>query len=52
MHGLVTFPSFHAVAAVLLASAARGTRYFPLAGAVNLLMLASTRTEGGTSWWT
>lgn len=47
MHGLVTFPSYHAVVAVLLICAARGTSFFFLSLAVNLLMLASVPSEGG-----
>ncbi len=47
LQGLVTFPSFHTSAAVLLAWAARGTRVWLLSLVVNLLMIASTPTEGG-----
>jgi membrane-associated phospholipid phosphatase len=47
LRGLVTFPSFHTSAAVLLAWAARGTRFALLSLVVNLLMIASTPSEGG-----
>lgn len=47
LRGLVTFPSFHAAMAVVLAWVARGTRFAWLSAALNLLMLASTPTEGG-----
>ena len=47
LRGLVTFPSFHTSAAVLLAWAARRTRFAPLSLAVNALMIASTPSEGG-----
>jgi membrane-associated phospholipid phosphatase len=46
--GLVCFPSFHAGAAVLLATATRNLKYlwFPFLG-FNVLMLIGTITEGG-----
>lgn len=47
IHGLVTFPSYHAVMAVLLAYAARGTRFMFLSGVVNGLMLLALLSEGG-----
>jgi membrane-associated phospholipid phosphatase len=47
LRGLVTFPSFHVVMAVLLAWAARGTRLAFLSVVLNGLMIASTPTEGG-----
>lgn len=47
LDGLVTFPSFHAAVAVLLANAARGTPVAFLAVVLNLLMIVSTLSEGG-----
>ncbi len=47
LYGLVTFPSFHAAAAVLLANAARGTMFAFLGAVLNLLMLVSALSEGG-----
>lgn len=47
LHGLITFPSYHAVSAVVLAYAARGTRYFFLSLVINLLMLVGAISEGG-----
>jgi hypothetical protein len=47
IHGLVTFPSYHTVVAILLIWAARGTRGFFLALVLNLLMLASVPSKGG-----
>jgi membrane-associated phospholipid phosphatase len=47
LRGLVTFPSFHVSAAVLLAWAARGTRFAFLSLVLNLLMIVSTLSEGG-----
>jgi membrane-associated phospholipid phosphatase len=47
LRGLVTFPSFHTSAAVLLAWAARGTRFWFLSLVVNALMIASTPSQGG-----
>jgi membrane-associated phospholipid phosphatase len=46
--GLVCFPSFHAGAAVLLATAMRGIRWlWPLFLAFNILVVLGTLTEGG-----
>ena len=45
--GLITFPSYHAVMAVLLAYAARGTFLSFLALVLNALMLLSVMSEGG-----
>ena len=46
--GLVCFPSFHAGAAVLLATATRGMRWlWPLFLTFNVLVLLGTLTEGG-----
>jgi membrane-associated phospholipid phosphatase len=47
MHGLVTFPSYHAATAILLAYAARGTLFAPFSLLLNALMLVSTLSEGG-----
>ncbi len=47
LRGLVTFPSFHVSAAVVLAWAARGTRFAFLSLVLNLLMIVSTLSEGG-----
>jgi hypothetical protein len=47
LRGLVTFPSFHASMAVLLAWSARRTRFALLSAVLNLLMIAATPTEGG-----
>jgi membrane-associated phospholipid phosphatase len=46
--GLVTFPSFHAAMGLTLIYATRGIRFvFPASLVLNLLMIASTPTEGG-----
>ncbi len=45
--GLITFPSYHAVMAVLLTYAARGTFLSFLALVLNALMLLSVLSEGG-----
>jgi membrane-associated phospholipid phosphatase len=46
--GLICFPSFHAGAAVLLATATRGIRWlWPFFLAFNVLVLLGTLTEGG-----
>ena len=45
--GLITFPSYHSVMAVLLAYAARGTFLSFLSLVLNALMLVSVPTEGG-----
>ena len=47
IHGLVTFPSYHTISAILLAYAARGTPWMFLSGVVNGLMIISTLSEGG-----
>lgn len=47
LRGIVTFPSFHASMAVLLAWAARGTRCGWFSLMLNALMIVSTPTEGG-----
>lgn len=48
MQGIISFPSFHATLAVLLAAAHRGIRWsFPLIGCLNLLMLVSIAPIGG-----
>lgn len=47
IHGLVTFPSYHTVVAVLLVYVARGTRFLFLSAVVNALMLLSVLSEGG-----
>ncbi|HVC60667.1 MAG TPA: phosphatase PAP2 family protein [Acetobacteraceae bacterium] len=47
IHGLVTFPSYHAAVAVLLVYIARGTRFVFLSAVVNGLMLLSALSEGG-----
>jgi len=44
--GIISFPSFHTVLAVLFANMARGGRWFPPVLVVNLLMIASVATEG------
>jgi membrane-associated phospholipid phosphatase len=46
LQGIVTFPSFHTIAAVALINAARGTPLAFLAWVLNLLMIVSTPTEG------
>ncbi|AFQ48952.1 pap2 family protein [Burkholderia cepacia GG4] len=46
--GLVSLPSFHVMLALLFAYAVRHVRYvFPVALALNALMIASTPTQGG-----
>jgi len=47
LDGLVTFPSFHTAAAVLLIYVSRGTRYLFLSFVWNALMIVSTLTAGG-----
>ena len=48
MQGVVTFPSFHAASAIMLAYAARGTRMlFPGFVLINSLMFLATPTLGG-----
>jgi len=47
IHGLITFPSYHAVVAVLLVYTARSTRFLFLSAVVNALMLLSALSEGG-----
>ncbi|MFO1023612.1 MAG: phosphatase PAP2 family protein [Acetobacteraceae bacterium] len=47
LRGIVTFPSFHVVMAVLLAWASRGTRFSLLSLVINGLMIVATPTEGG-----
>lgn len=44
--GLVSIPSFHAIMAILLTYAMRRTRIFPAFLALNLLVIASTPTQG------
>lgn len=47
LYGLITFPSFHVVTAVLVAYATRGTRLAFLALTLNLFMAVSALSEGG-----
>lgn len=47
LYGLITFPSFHVAAAVLIAYAARGTPLAFLALVLNLVMAVSALSEGG-----
>lgn len=48
MQGIVSFPSFHAVLAVLIATAHRGVRWsFPLVLGLDLVMLVSIPSDGG-----
>jgi len=48
LEGMVTFPSFHTTAAVLIAYAARGVRFVAIPMLVlNVLMIVSTIPEGG-----
>lgn len=48
MQGIITFPSFHTVLAVLFVHAHRGLRWsLPPVAALNALMLASVPSEGG-----
>lgn len=48
MQGLVSIPSFHTMGAVFIVYAMRGLRgWAPLYAVLNLLMIASTPTEGG-----
>jgi hypothetical protein len=47
MQGIVTFPSYHAVLAILLTYAYRGTRWFKAAAVLNGVMLVSTPIYGG-----
>jgi hypothetical protein len=47
MQGIVTFPSYHAVMAILLTYAYRGTRFFKAAAVLNGLMLVATPVYGG-----
>jgi hypothetical protein len=48
MQGIITFPSYHTVLAILLMHAFRGQRYwFAAVAALNSLMLLSTPTFGG-----
>lgn len=48
MQGLVSMPSFHTMGAVFFAYSMRGVRgWAPLYSVLNLLMVASTPTEGG-----
>lgn len=47
MQGIITFPSFHVVLAILLMNIFRGTRIFAFAILINLLMLISTPFYGG-----
>ena len=47
LNGLVTFPSFHTVMAILMTYAARGTRFLFLACVVNGLMIVGCLSEGG-----
>lgn len=48
MQGVVTFPSFHAAAAILIAYAARGIRLlFPVLLVLNAVMIIATPPIGG-----
>lgn len=47
MKGIVTFPSFHTSAALLLIYVYRRTRLFPFAFMLNIMMLLSTPVFGG-----
>ena len=47
MKGIVTFPSFHVVMALLLTHAFRGTRLMLPVAALNFMMLLSTPVYGG-----
>jgi membrane-associated phospholipid phosphatase len=46
LDGLVTFPSFHTAATIMLVYVARGIRYLFLSAVLNGLMLVSTVSEG------
>lgn len=47
LQGIVTFPSYHVVLAILFTYAYRGTRFFVAAATLNTLMLVSTPIYGG-----
>lgn len=47
LRGIVTFPSYHTVLAILLAYAHRGRWSFPVFLVINCLMIASIPSEGG-----
>jgi hypothetical protein len=47
LKGVIAFPSFHAVFAVLFTYAHRRSASFPVVAAVNLVMLISIPSEGG-----
>lgn len=47
LKGVIAFPSFHAVLAVLFTYAHRRSASFPVVAAVNLVMLISIPSEGG-----
>lgn len=44
--GIVSFPSFHTVMAILLAYTARGMRFMPAAVVLNAIMILSTLSQG------
>jgi membrane-associated phospholipid phosphatase len=44
--GIISFPSFHTICAVLLANMARGRRWLTPLLALNLLMILSVMSEG------
>lgn len=46
LDGLITFPSFHIAAAVLLMYASRGTPWMPLAVAMNVTMAVAAISQG------
>ncbi len=47
LQGVVTFPSYHTVLAILFAYAHRGRWSFPIFLLINCLMIASIPSEGG-----
>ncbi len=47
LRGIVTFPSYHTVLAILFAYAHRGRWSFPVLLVINCLMIASIPSEGG-----
>ena len=47
LKGVIAFPSFHAVLAILFSYAHRGSRIFASVAAFNVLMLLSIPSEGG-----
>lgn len=47
MQGIITFPSYHVVLAILLTNAFSNTKLFLVAGAFNIVMLIATPIYGG-----